>query len=153
MKKILLSFMLVMSLVLLVGFASAVPVCSGTVVGGTIYQNTITNPVSGATVTVTCNSHTQTASSESDGAYSVSFPCGECNLHDEVSVNAVKNPLTGENEGSVTMVYNLYPGLTLNVGIVNVPMVPEFGLIAGLTTVLGALGVFFVVRRKQIINP
>ena len=41
-----------------------------------------------------------------------------------------------------------YPALSLNVVIVNVPMVPEFGLIAGLTTVLGALGVFFVVRRK-----
>jgi len=33
-------------------------------------------------------------------------------------------------------------------GTPKVPTVPEFGLIAGLTTVLGALGVFFVVRRK-----
>jgi hypothetical protein len=41
-----------------------------------------------------------------------------------------------------------YPGLNLDVGIVNVPMVPEFGLVVGLTTMLGALGVFFVVRRK-----
>lgn len=28
------------------------------------------------------------------------------------------------------------------------PTVPEFGLIAGITTVLGALGMFFVVRKK-----
>jgi len=28
------------------------------------------------------------------------------------------------------------------------PIVPEFGLVAGLTTVLGALGVFFFVRKK-----
>jgi len=30
----------------------------------------------------------------------------------------------------------------------NVPMVPEFGPIVGILTVLGALGVFFVVRSK-----
>jgi hypothetical protein len=34
------------------------------------------------------------------------------------------------------------------VGTPNVPVVPEFGLIAGLTTVLGALGAFLVMRRK-----
>jgi len=28
------------------------------------------------------------------------------------------------------------------------PTVPEFGLVAGLTTILGALGVFFIVRKK-----
>jgi cysteine-rich repeat protein len=28
------------------------------------------------------------------------------------------------------------------------PVVPEFGLIAGITTVLGALGAFFIMRRK-----
>jgi hypothetical protein len=27
-------------------------------------------------------------------------------------------------------------------------VVPEFGLIAGMTAVLGALGIFFVLRRK-----
>jgi hypothetical protein len=137
--------MLVMSLVLLLGFTSAAVCVGNTVVGGTIYQNTITNPVAGASVTVTCNGNTKTDTSGANGAYSVVFSCYECHYNDAVVVDAAKNPLTGESKGTVSMTY---PGLNLDVGIVNVPMVPEFGLIAGLTTVLGALGVFFVVRRK-----
>jgi outer membrane receptor for Fe3+-dicitrate len=125
---------------------SATPVCSGnTVVGGTIYENVITNPIPNADVTVTCNSNTKTATSESNGAYSVLFSCSQCTEGNSVTVSATDGSLTGTNSGSVNM---NYPALSLNVGIVNVPMVPEFGLIAGLTTVLGALGVFFVVRRK-----
>jgi hypothetical protein len=33
-------------------------------------------------------------------------------------------------------------------GTPTTPTVPEFGMIAGITTVLGALGTFFVLRRK-----
>ena len=134
-----------MSLILLAGFASATVCAGNTIVGGTIYQNTITTPVSGASVTVTCNGYTQTDTSGANGAYSVVFPCYQCYYNNAVVVDAVKNPLTGESKGTVSMTY---PGLNLDVGIVNVPMVPEFGLVVGLTTMLGALGVFFVVRRK-----
>ena len=120
--------------------------CVGnTVVGGTIYENAVTNPISGASVIVTCNGNTQTDTSQSNGAYSVLFSCSQCGEGNTVTVSATDGSLTGTNTGSINM---NYPSLSLNVGIVNVPMVPEFGLIAGLTTVLGALGVFFVVRKK-----
>ena len=145
MKKILLSIVLASMVLLTLGFTSAAVCAGNTIVGGTIYQDTITNPVAGASVTVTCNGHTQTDTSEANGAYSVVFPCYECHYDNAVVVDAVKNPLTGESKGTVSMTYHV---LNLDVGIVIVPMVPEFGLIAGLTTVLGALGVFFVVRKK-----
>ena len=35
-----------------------------------------------------------------------------------------------------------------NYRIDNIPVVPEFGLIAGMITVMGALGTFFVIRRN-----
>jgi hypothetical protein len=38
--------------------------------------------------------------------------------------------------------------MIIDVACVNVPLVPEFGAIVGVLTALGALGVFFVVRRK-----
>jgi hypothetical protein len=38
--------------------------------------------------------------------------------------------------------------LNLKLNLKNIPMVPEYGLLAGTLTVLGALGTFFVVRRK-----
>ena len=40
----------------------------------------------------------------------------------------------------------------LDVAVVNVAMVPEFGVLAGLTTVLGAVGTFFFIRKKQHIK-
>ena len=150
MKKLVSLFVLSLMIITMLGVVSAV--CTGnTIVGGTIYQDVVTNGVVGATVQVICShsgtNYTQNVLSIADGQYSAEFQCGQCDYGDLVTVNAQKNTLTGTNDGSVSMNYNL-PGITLNVGIVNVPLVPEFGLIAGITTVLGALGMFFFLRRK-----
>jgi hypothetical protein len=127
-----------------------------TTVGGIIYQDNLENGISGATVTVTCK-HVKnnekiketsfTITSSDDGVYAVLFNKNQCDYGDEVTVTAVKDGLTGENDGKVTMMFNL-GCLTLNVGIVNVPMVPEFGIIAGSLTVVSAIAVFFLIRRK-----
>jgi hypothetical protein len=132
------------------GIVSATPV--STIVGGTIYQDVIANEVSGASVEVICHhsdgDHSLSTTSLSNGEYSVIFFGGQCAYGDLVDVNAEKGALTGENDGKITMTYTLIPGLVLDVGVVNVPMVPEFGAVVGVLTVLGALGMFFVVRRK-----
>jgi hypothetical protein len=57
-------------------------------------------------------------------------------------VNVGSNRVVGEIHDNVIV------GLDLNLGVVNVPLVPEFGATVGVLTILGALGVFFVVRRK-----
>jgi hypothetical protein len=89
------------------------------------------------------------ATSQADGAYSVSY-LDEVTCHEgsELSVHAFKEGV-GENTvaGEIHDNYPV-PEWNLNLGVVNVPLVPEFGLVAGLTTVLGALGAFFLVRRK-----
>lgn len=144
MKKIILALMLG---VMLFTFVSA-ECTSQTIVGGTIYQDDISNVINGAEVTVTCNGNPLTTTSSSNGAYSVVFDCSQCAYGDVVSVSAQKEALTGEEEGEIDMNYELPCSIMLNVGIVNVPMVPEFGMFVGGLTILGALGAFLIVRRK-----
>ena len=147
-------FMILGAVLLLSGFAAATPVCTAedTIVEGTIYYDVITNGVSGASVEVICHhegtDYTQNALSLSDGSYSVAFLCNECDYDDSVTVNAHKDALTGTNDGEIDMSYDLPCEVTLNVGVVHVPLVPEFGLIAGMATILGAIGLVFVVRKK-----
>jgi hypothetical protein len=123
-----------------------------TVLGGTVYQDIIANPVGGASVEAVCHhggtDYLLTSTTLSNGKYSVVFPSNQCDFGDLVTVNAQKDALTGTNDGSITMTYGLPCEITLNVGIVNVPLVPEFGVIVSVLTVLGALSVFFVVRKK-----
>lgn len=123
-----------------------------TTVGGTIYHETIDNPVEGADVEVTCDGETKTTTSDVNGSYSVVFEDDECELGDTVTVHAEKDALTGDNVGSIDMTYHYDLGcfccLDLNVGIVNVPLIPEFGLVIGTLTAISAIGIFFFVRRN-----
>lgn len=151
MKKLFGAFILA-SVLLTLGFVSAdvLPACtSQTIVAGTIYKDVIANPVGGATVDVTCNETTISNVSLTNGAYSVVFDCTQCTYEDEVTVHAKKDGV-GENtaEGEVDMSWEIPCGIKLDIGIVNVPLVPEFGTVIGVLTALGALGAFFVVRRK-----
>jgi hypothetical protein len=134
-----------------------VPSCdpSATTVKGTIYQNSnLGDQVPGAFVEVTCHTGSgdvsKNTTSGPNGGYSVLFKESDtpfCNYGDNVTVTASYAGLDGTNEGKVSK--NFQVGcLTLNVGIINVPLIPEYGLIAGMATVLGAIAVFFYVRRR-----
>jgi hypothetical protein len=150
MKKL---FSLVFLFIIAIGMASAIVECEEevTTVGGIIYQDTITNKVAGADVIVTCHhdgsDYTKTTTSNFMGKYAVYFDEDECDHGDTVTVSATSDGLAGENDGSISHTYELCC-LTLNVGIVNVPLIPEFGVFVGALTLLSALGVFFVIRRR-----
>lgn len=148
MKRISSVIMLVVMVLAFAGFASAESCTSQTVVGGIIYQDVITNPIGGAEVSVTCNEFTLETISLANGAYSVVFDVGQCDYGDEVSVSAQKASLNGDNSGNVNIQFTSECEMMINVGIVHVPMVPEFGFIIGGLTIMGALGAFFIVRRK-----
>jgi len=154
-------FALVFAVVLLsLSFVSAASVCSltslttassaeVTTVGGTIYQNNnLGDVVPGASVTVVCADLTQATTSDSTGNYKVLFPTNStCTLGSDVTVTATKASMSGENTGEVTKHFNV-GCISLNVGVVNVPLVPEFGLVAGMVTIFGALVAFFFVRKN-----
>jgi hypothetical protein len=138
----------------MIGIASASVAPKGTDISGTIYMDVNHNnvydsgdtPIDGATVTVTCNEHVAgSVTSDEYGLYSVPFNPTICPLGAQLSVSAVKGDLNGLNTGTVT---DYVSNIRWNIGVVDVPMVPEFGLFAGAVTILSAVAIFFVVRKK-----
>jgi len=118
-----------------------------TMIAGKIYNGDYSDTFSGANVTATCNGNVQSMLSNSEGDYSFIYPetgSEGCNAGDSLSVSAVKGDLSGFKEG--TIISNVVDGWDL--AIVNIPMVPEFGLIVGALTLVSAVGIFFFVRRE-----
>jgi hypothetical protein len=148
MKK---TILLLVMTTLLFGLISSVSAVSEpgstTVIAGKIYNADYTMEIGEAEVTVTCSGFTSPLIySNSDGSYSASFDRSVCSEGDYLSVHAYKEGV-GENtvEGDI---HNQFPTVDLNLGVVNVPLVPEFGTLAAGLTVFAALGAFFLVRRR-----
>jgi len=146
-------------LVLLAVSASLAGVSAKTMVAGKIYNSDFSDVVEGAEVTVTCNEQSQSRSSEADGTYGVSFYNDDCGVGDSVSVHAVcnegqcteynsGNPIVGENTVEGTIHNEKELGIDVNLGVVNVPLIPEFSLAIGAITLVSAITVFFIIRRK-----
>lgn len=120
-----------------------------TLIAGRIYMADTNKSVSGADVTVTCEhngkSYSKTTKSNFAGKYMVLFKNKYCNDGDSVTVYADKDGNSGSEEGTVVngkWIFKHY-----DVAFINVPLIPEFGLIIGIVTSLGALVAFFVIRR------
>jgi hypothetical protein len=167
-------FFLMVFVVLAMGIVSACdwdcPV-EHTEVKGVIYADNdgdgnytlgIDSPIKDAKVQVTChhdgNDYTKPAKSDANGEYLVTYYSNtRCDEGDQLTVEAYKkgvgeNSEDGEVTDSNTKFYYIgpfYKGcLTLNVGIVNVPLVPEFGVFVGALTLLSGIGIFFLIRKK-----
>jgi hypothetical protein len=139
-----------------IGIASAiVPICATvetTYVSGIVTDATQGDAkVSGADVTVTCNGNVETTTSGPNGNYSVQYAPGKCDSGDTVSVSANYGSLNGDEQEKVTEEIDQVVGcleVIVNVACVDVPLIPEFGIIAGTLTMAMALVVFLVVRKK-----
>jgi hypothetical protein len=160
MKKAIMPIVLGLMLVLTLAAVSAS--VSTTVIAGKIYNSDYTATVPQANVKVTCGGNEITLLSDNDGSYKVKYE-GLCVVDDELIVYAEKNGLTGTKTGVIKASgacptgqdeqgrdYNCLIEVVsgVDVAVVNVPLVPEFGTVVGILTALGALGVFFVVRKK-----
>ena len=152
MKKTLVFVLLGLLVVSMIGAVSAT-----TFVMGTVYNDDYSSKIGGANITVACDhvggvgeginyQYTTSASSgDQIGDYQVSFPetgVGACNGGDSVTVIAEKDGLTGSE--TETVVDDAI--LDMDVAVINVT-VPEFGFLVGVLTLMGALGVFFVIRK------
>ena len=94
--KLLVFGLVLFSLALSLTFVSA-----DSVVSGKIYNSDFSEVIGGATVSVECNSETETSTSENDGTYAVSFNSEVCSLGSEVSVSASKGDLLGEGSADI----------------------------------------------------
>lgn len=153
MKKTISLLILSVFLISAIGMASACTgTCEVTVIGGTVYQGDLIEGVEGANVEVICHhsgtDYTQTMTTVVDGTYLAQFPNWQCTYNDTVTVNAYKDDLTGSNDGLVNIELDNWFGCDLNIGVIHVPLVPEFGLVVGMATALSAVALFFVVRKK-----
>lgn len=72
-----------------------------TLVAGKIYNSGYSDIISGADITVTCNSNVLDTTSLDDGTYAVRFNQTECDLRDNVNVNGVQGDLSGSASGVV----------------------------------------------------
>jgi hypothetical protein len=166
MKKVMSLVILSAMLVLMLGAVSALSVApTTTVIAGKIYNSDYTATESGATVEVTCGGNVLSTTSLGDGSYKVEYNGSTgytCTFGNTLLVYAEKGTLSGygggnsdpttivsgtcTNPDTETCLINVISNV--DVAVVNVPLVPEFGALVGALTILGAVGVFFVVRRK-----
>jgi hypothetical protein len=152
---------LMLPLFALVVVSSLMMVSAGTLIAGKIYDSPnfeTANAVANANIHVVCGEvPTETVSaafvtpsrdtvSKTDGTYSVIFSMTECPLNSKVTVTAEKDGISNTGTGIV----NDYTALMVNlyIGVVNIALVPEFGVIVGGLTILSAIGIFFFVRRQ-----
>jgi hypothetical protein len=141
MKKLLLSLVGALGLVLIPATASAAP--AYTDVSGVIYYNGV-HVGKGVKVTVKCDGNTLTDKTNKTGTYLVQFTKAQCPKGSMVTVSATYNGVHGTSKGKAMKATD-----ELNVAIVNVSL-PEMGLVTGIgATMLGG-GAFFLIRRRSL---
>jgi hypothetical protein len=126
---------------LLVGFVFAgAETVKPTIVNGHVYASDGHTPVSGASVKVTCNSAEPIMTTTNpEGYYVVEF-FGDCNVGDNVTVESGSYKAEGTVNGSRL--------ITKNIAYINLS-VPEFGTAAALVALVGSVGLFMFIRKKQ----
>ena len=125
----------------------------GTVIGGVVYQGNVSNGVKGAFVDAVCYNGVQltysNATSGTSGLYAIFFSEDDCRHGDSVNVTASYESLVGAKqvEWIADDQLQAFLDIELDMGGANIPLVPEFGFVVGMLTILSAVGIFFVVRK------
>ena len=137
--------------ILVLGFSlfSTVAIAqASTIVTGKIYGPPDgTTPIGGANVKVTCNNIVKTTASAGDGGYAVQYSITECNEGSTVYVTAEKKGIGSGSESGTVRNY----GVSVNIALVNVA-IPEFGIIAGMITLLVSGIGFAIIRRRGLLK-
>jgi hypothetical protein len=152
MKKTFILMLAALLVIAAVASATSVETTSSkTIIAGKVYDSPDfehANGVSGANVNVTCKFNVLTTQSSSDGTYSVVYNSStQCPEGFEATVVAEKNGIVSNiGTGKVHDLTAVIPDIYL--GVVNVALIPEFGVFVGVLTLISAVAVFFVVRKK-----
>jgi len=117
---------------------------SGTVVGSD------SSPVNSGSVFVQCNGFSRNATIQANGTYAVSFPQTECITGNTVTASASTSEGSGANSAPVQDTNVNGPVVDLDIAVIDIS-VPEFGLIGGIVSAMGAAGAFMYMRAKQLV--
>ncbi len=149
MKKTLMLMVMTLFLVSTIAMVSATEETYKTVVAGKIYDSPnfeTANAVPGANVNVTCKGILKTTTSKSDGTYSVKYLPEEGCTNTNVTVVAEQGGIVSKTGTGAVQDYTAQFDLYL--GVVNIALIPEFGLLIGALTFVSAVAVFFFVRKQ-----
>jgi hypothetical protein len=133
MKKLFLTILATLSVALLIP-AATFAASATTDVTGTVTNNG--NVVSGAKVTVVCDNNSKKTSTDSSGAYLVTFKAANCPDSSKATVVATKGGKGGVSTGTVSKMGSV--------------ALPEFGIITGIGAAVIGGGAFFLIRRRQL---
>ena len=147
MKRVILSILTTLGILVLLPVSMARAAGGQSIIAGNIYYKGTTNPVTGASVSVVCDGNTLTSPTTSAGAYEVTFDPTACPAGDTATVTATKGSATGTNSGVVNPLAT--EPTVINLAIVNVSVVPEFGAITGIAAIALGAGAFLVIRRQH----
>lgn len=116
-------------------------------VAGVVYIDNISNRVGNADVEVICDDSVKTTKTFDNGIYFVRFKQNECNTGDKLIVNAYSGDMYGIVETEIND--KLLEKIT-KLNIVNVPLVPEFGVVSGFLAIFGSIASMLWIRRPRI---
>jgi len=141
MKKLLTGLLVATFATVSMASASASAAPPQTSITGVVTENQ--TAVMGASVTVVCNGHTETDTTNAQGAYLVNYPSADCPFGETVKVTATKDGKSGVKSGTVR-------GVTtkLNLAIVDVE-IPEYGVIGAFAAGGTGIGMVYYMRRRQ----
>lgn len=141
MKRIFLSILVAFGITI-ASSASVFAAANTTDVKGVITVNN--KGISGASVVVVCNSQSLVTTTDTHGLYIVHFDAIDCAIGSKTTVVATQHKLGGVNTGLVTS----RAPTTVNINIVNAT-VPEFGIIAGVVSIIVSGTAYLVIRRRH----
>ena len=148
-SKITLGILSILSAAALTATPVSAQVIAQTWISGTVY-NASHVPVSGGSVNVHCGSATQVATIGADGSYGISFSQSQCKAGDTAAATANTSDGSGSNSTTVTNTTVNGPIVDLDVAVVDIT-VPEFGLIGGIITMIGASGSYLYMRARSLV--
>ena len=105
------------------------------------------NALSGADIVVDCNGDIKNTTSDGVGFYSVQYTNEGCEQGDTATVTATKDGQTGIASGTLQDAGTI-GFLKLDLAVVHVPVVPEFGLITGGLALLTSAGSYIAYKRR-----
>jgi hypothetical protein len=129
--------------------AFAAPSIAQTWVSGVVYDASHT-PVSGGSVTVHCGPGSQVVSIAGDGTYTAIFDQTVCHAGDTASGTAATSDGTGSNSTTVQNTSVNGPIVDLDIAVIDIS-VPEFGVVGGMMSVVGASAAYLIAKSKALI--
>ena len=122
-----------------------------TIVSGTVSENGVL--VEAADVTAVCEGIIMSTNTDTIGRYTLIYRDDACDEGSKVTVTAEKSAFIGSGSGIVTHDhYDTYgnPVVTLDIDmvVINIPSVPEFGLVPGAVALFASSGTFLLLKKR-----